>query len=151
MRGISEEVSVKDIMHRDVITIPDYATVRDAACRMCNENVGALVVIDEKKQEALGLITDRDIVVRVIAAGKDADMVLVREVMSSPVEVIPPETSINDAAQKMVERRIKKLPVVDKNNNLVGIVTYSDFLRAYPGYVDVLKELLKLHSVEAEG
>lgn len=149
MMPISKELFVKDIMNSYVITAPHDITVREAAYKMSKDNVGALVVINEEKREAIGIITDRDIVVRVVASGSNPDKALVSEVMSSPIEATTPDSSINDAAQKMIKCKIKKLPVVDSSGNLVGIITYSNFLKAYPGYVDVLKELAVMNNTEA--
>ncbi len=150
MMPLSKELFVKDIMNSYVITAPEGITVREAAYKMSKDNVGALVVINEERREALGIITDRDIVLRVVASGKDPDKVLINEVMSSPIEAITPNSSINDAAEKMIKCRVKKLPVVDSNGNLVGIITYSNFLKAYPGYVDVLKELAAMKYSDVE-
>ncbi len=141
-----KEVCVADIMHKGLITIPEHATVKEAAARMSENRVSALVAVRDKM--AKGIVTDRDIVVRVVASGKDQSLVLVKDIMSSPIVAIAPDVSINDAALMMVKHRIKKLPVVDKSGKLMGMLTYSDLINTYPGYVDMLKGLLKVHMGE---
>lgn len=141
---LPKDVLVSDVMHKQVISIPDYATVKDAAVKMLKEDVSSLVVVRDNM--AIGLITDRDIVLRIVANGKDPEMVLVREVMSTPMNAVLYNSKIEDAVTLMLKHKIKKLPVIDEKNNLVGILTYSDLVTAYPGYVDVLKELLTVHA-----
>jgi CBS domain-containing protein len=91
--------------------------------------LGALVVVERSR--AVGIITERDVIHRVVNAGLDPKRTSVGEVMSSPVVTITPEASIEKAAQVMVEKRIKKLPVL-KNGRLVGIITVTDIVREVP-------------------
>ncbi len=140
MNTLQKDVRVSDLMQKEVVTISDYATVRDAATKMRDKDVGSVVIV--KENQGIGIITDRDIVVRVVSSMKDPEMVLVKEIMSHDIISISPDATINDAANLMVKHSIKKLPVRDKKGNLAGILTYTDLLRAYPGYVEVLKEIV---------
>ncbi|MGB9635231.1 MAG: CBS domain-containing protein [Candidatus Micrarchaeia archaeon] len=149
MLSIPRDVLVSDVMHKGVVTVPDYATVKDAAIKMLSNNISSLVVT--RKNSAIGIITDRDIVLRIIAQGKDPGMVLVREVMSSPIITVSHNSKIDEVAMLMLNKKIKKLPVIDDKNNLIGMLTYTDLVTAYPGYVDVLKELLKVHALASTG
>jgi len=141
-----EELTVGMVMQKHVVTIPHYATVKDAAFKAKEKNVSYLVVI--KEDEAVGIMTDRDIVLRVVAEGKDPEMVLVREIMSSPTIVAIPEMPINEASMSMVKNGIKKLPVVDKKGHLIGILTHTDLLTTYPGRIDFLRELIRVRTGE---
>lgn len=140
MNTLQKDMRVSDLMRKEVVVIPDYATVRDAAIKMRDKDIGSVVIV--KDNHGIGILTDRDIVVRVVSSMKDPEMILVREIMSKNIISIDMDASINDAAALMVKHSIKKLPVTDKSGNLVGILTYTDLLRAYPSYVEVLREIV---------
>jgi CBS domain-containing protein len=116
---------VKDLMTKNVITIDANKTVIEAAALMSQNDVGDLVVMDGNTP--VGIITERDFVRRILAEGKSADT-KVSEVMTSPLKVIDPEAPIKEAARRMVNKRIRRLPVI-KDNKLVGIITTADFAR----------------------
>ncbi len=117
--------SVKDFMTTNVITIDFQGTVLEAAKLMNQQDVGDLVVTEGKVPR--GIVTERDLVRRVIANRKPLDT-KVSEIMSDPLITIDEETSLRDAARKMVKYRIRRLPVM-KKNVLVGIIVASDFAR----------------------
>ena len=117
--------TVKDFMTTNVLTIDVQGTVLDAAKLMHQQDVGDLVVTEDKVPK--GIITERDLVRRVIAQKKPLDT-KVSEIMSDPLITIDEESSLRDAARKMVKYRIRRLPVM-KKNVLVGIIVTSDFAR----------------------
>ena len=117
--------TVKDFMTTNVITIDVQGTALDAAKLMHQQDVGDLVVTEGKVPK--GIVTERDLVRRVMANKKPLDT-KVSEVMSDPLITIDEESSLRDAARKMVEYRIRRLPVM-KKNTLVGIIVTSDFAR----------------------
>ena len=117
--------TVKDFMTTNVITIDVQGTVLDAAKLMHQQDVGDLVVTEGKVPK--GIVTERDLVRRVMANKKPLDT-KVSEVMSDPLITIDEESSLRDAARKMVKYRIRRLPVM-KKNVLVGIIVTSDFAR----------------------
>jgi len=117
--------TVKDFMTTNVVTIDVQATVLEAAKLMHQQDVGDLVVMEGNV--AKGIVTERDLVRRVMAQKKPLD-IKVSEVMSDPLITIDEEASIRDAARKMVKYKIRRLPVT-KNNVLVGIIAASDFAR----------------------
>jgi CBS domain-containing protein len=121
--------SVEDVMTPAVKTVERYASVLEATKIMEDMLLGALVVVERSR--AVGIITERDVIHRVVNAGLDPKRTSVGEVMSSPVVTITPEASIEKAGQVMVEKRIKKLPVL-KNGRLVGIITATDIVREVP-------------------
>ncbi len=117
--------SVKKIMTKAVVTIGTSGTVLEAAKLMDQQNVGDLVVMGEG--EAKGIITERDLVRRVIAQKKPLDT-KISEVMSKPLITIEEDSSLRDAARKMVKYKIRRLPVTQKGK-LVGIIASSDFAK----------------------
>jgi len=121
--------SVEDVMTPAVKTVERYASVLEATKIMEDMLLGALVVVERSR--AVGIITERDVIHRVVNAGLDPKRTAVSEVMSSPLVTITPEASIEKAAQLMVEKRIKKLPVL-KDGRLVGIITATDIVREVP-------------------
>jgi CBS domain-containing protein len=117
--------TVKDLMTKSVVTIGANKTVIEAADLMSQNNVGDLVVIDN--DTPVGIVTERDIVRRVLAMRKSAE-IRVSEVMTAPLKVIDPEAPLREAARRMVNRGIRRLPII-KDNKLVGIITATDFAR----------------------
>jgi len=117
--------TVRDFMTTNVITIDVQGTVLEAAKLMHQQDVGDLVIMEGIV--AKGIITERDLVRRVMAQKKSLDT-RVSEVMSDPLITIEEESSLRDAARKMVKYKIRRLPVT-KNNVLVGIIATSDFAR----------------------
>ncbi len=117
--------TVKDLMTKNVVTIEAQKTVFEAAELMSDRGVGDLVVCDGKGP--MGIVTERDFVRRVVAKRRPLD-IKVSEIMSKPLITIGPDESVKDAARKMANHRIRRLPVL-KENELVGIIAASDFAR----------------------
>ena len=118
--------TVRDFMTPDVITIDVEGTVLEAAKLMHQQDVGDLVVMDGVV--AKGIVTERDLVRRVMTQKKPLDT-KVSEIMSDPLITIEEDCSLRDAARKMVKYKIRRLPVTNKKNVLVGIIANSDFAR----------------------
>jgi CBS domain-containing protein len=116
---------VRDIMKKNVISIDSSMTVSDAAKMMDDASIGAIVVLENGI--AVGIITERDLVRRIIAKEKPLST-NVKVAMSSPLIVINPDDTVWDLAQLMKTRRIHRVPAV-KDNRLVGMVTTSDVVR----------------------
>lgn len=116
--------TIQDVMTRGVECIEPNATLKQAAEKMQRLNVGPLPVCEGDK--LVGLVTDRDIVVRGIAMGHDPDTSRVSSVMSEDVECIHPDASLDEAAELMKDRQIRRLLVVDGDKNLIGIVSLGD-------------------------
>jgi len=138
---MGSDLKVGDIMTKKVIVIPYGKNMQDVAKLMKKNEIGSIVVVDDMtNKRAKGIITERDIVHNVIAKGKDPYKTLVEEVMSKPLRVIKPDTSIEDAAKAMRENKIKRLPVVDEENELVGIISEGDIAKVFPLVVDLIEE-----------
>jgi CBS domain-containing protein len=117
--------TVKDLMTKNVATVDADKTVIEAATLMSQNDIGDLIVMDHDMP--VGIVTERDLVRRVLADGKPRET-KVSEVMTAPLKVIDPEAPIKEAARRMVNRRIRRLPVI-KDNKLVGIITAADFAK----------------------
>lgn len=115
--------TVAEIMARDLEVIDGDLSVREAARRMRSADAGSVIVLD--RGQLAGILTDRDIVVRVVAEDRDLD-IAVREVCSGEdLATVTPDTSIEDAVEVMRERAVRRLPVVE-DDHVVGIVSIGD-------------------------
>jgi CBS domain-containing protein len=117
--------SVKDIMTKDVVTIDVDKSVFEAAQLMSEKSLGCLIVVI--KGYPVGIITERDIVRRIVAKRVSLDAKLT-DVMTKTLITVDPDTSLREAARIMSKNKIRRLPVL-KSNQLVGIVVASDFVR----------------------
>lgn len=117
--------SVKDLMTKNVIIIDTHKTILDAAVLMSDKEKACVVVMDG--ETPIGIVTERDIVRRVVAKKLPLDT-KVSEIMSKPLITIDPDSSIREAARMMVKNGIRRLPVV-KEDKLVGIIVAADFAR----------------------
>lgn len=138
------DVKVGQCMTVGVFTLPADKSVRDAARLLKKTNVGSIIVT--QKGKAKGIITERDIVYKIIAAGKDPVKTKLKSVMSRPLKVIKASDKIETAALALRNNKVKRLPVVDKSGRLVGIITEGDLLRVYPGMVDVITEMQEIRA-----
>jgi len=134
--GIS--LKVEDVMVKEVITIDENSTVKEAAEIMNKFEIGCLIAV--RKGKAMGIITERDLLKRVVAEAKDANKTKVKDVMSSPLVVVEPKTDLEEAVKLMFQMKIKKLPVVD-GKRLVGLVSLTDIARFQPQVIKILKQL----------
>lgn len=108
----------------EVITITPDASVLDAAIRMNAHKIGALVVLDG--ETVVGIITERDILQRLVAAQHDPASTQVRQVMTADVICIEPTMDIDEARQIVMTQRIRHLPVIGRDGQLMGIVSIGD-------------------------
>ena len=115
---------LKDLMSRDVKVINPDMTIGEAAQKMRDGDFGMLPVGEDDRM--IGTISDRDIAIRAIAEGKDSET-KVRDVMSDGVAWAYEDDSVEKAANIMSERQVRRLPVVNRNKRLVGIVALGDF------------------------
>lgn len=113
-------------MIEKVVSIRADATIKEAVNLMNQHEIGCLIVAE--KGEAVGILTERDILKRVISKSKDAEWTKVSEIMSKPLIVGSPDMYVEDAAKLMFKRNIKKLPIRE-NGQLVGLITLSDIAR----------------------
>jgi len=117
-----------DIMSKNVTVIQEEETIRDAAERLAQDDVGALPITDENKV-IKGMLTDRDIVVQVVARGRDVDSITARELEQGDLITIRPEDSIEHAADLMATHQVRRIPVVENDGKVVGIVSQADIAK----------------------
>ena len=115
---------VAEAMTRDVQCVMPGDTIERAARLMADWNVGALPVCEDN--EVIGMITDRDITIRVVSAGKSPDQCHVEEIMSEDVECCHENDDLEEVTHKMAERKVRRIPVLDENEKLCGIVSLGD-------------------------
>lgn len=118
-------MKVKDCMCHEVSCLTPESTIKDCANLMCNKHIGCVPVCDTNKN-ILGLVTDRDVILRSIACDKDVKNTPISDIMTCKVCCCSPDEEIEEAEKTMSEYQIRRLPVVDDNNKIVGIITLGD-------------------------
>jgi CBS domain-containing protein len=144
--AIGREMHVADVMTRDVLSISKYETIVNVANILSEKSISGLPVVNNGKN-VVGIITQADIL-SIIGVGKEhtfKDLLkymlgeklperrmgdIVGDIMTAPVDTIRPAASIAEAVQVMDQKKIRRLPVVDDKNTLIGIITRADILRA---------------------
>ena len=119
-------MKVEELMTRDPATLGPESTCREAAALMKSEDCGSLPVVQDGK--LVGIVTDRDIVLRVVAAGKDPTHLAVSGVMTAGPITVAPDTSSEDASKLMSQKQVRRLPVV-KDGRLVGVLAIGQLAR----------------------
>jgi CBS domain-containing protein len=132
------DLKIGECMTKSVITLESSKTVYDAAILLSKKKIGSIIITRNKAPA--GIITERDIICKIVAKGKDAKTTLLKSAMSSPLKTILDSQTIQDAALEMRAHNIKRLAVFDKKENLAGIITESDLITVYPGIVDIMAE-----------
>ena len=112
--------TVRDVMTPDPLTIRASEPVTQAASLMRDNGIGALIVM--QSDELLGIVTDRDITIRIVAEGHDPSTTQISQAASTDLETLSPDADASEAAQRMSDRAIRRLPVVE-NNRPVGILS----------------------------
>jgi len=137
-------LKVEDVMVESVITVDADSSVMKAVKLMNEHEIGCLVVT--RRGRAVGIITERDLLKRVISKSKNPSRTKVREIMTKPLIAGQPDMDLEDATKLMFERKIKKLPVVE-HGRLLGLITLTDVARFQPQMIKILKKLS--HQVSA--
>jgi CBS domain-containing protein len=132
-------MQVQEIMTRDVALINPNTTIRDAARKMRDENVGALPVGENDR--LVGMVTDRDIVMRAVAEDRGSGTTAVRDVMSQHVFYCFEGADVKEAAKTMAEHQVRRLPVLNHDKRLVGVVALADLGQS--AAADTAKKALK--------
>lgn len=124
-------------MVEDVITVEEKTTIKKAVELMNKHEIGCLIVV--KRGKPAGIVTERDMLKRILLESKNPQKIKVNEIMSEPLVVGKPQMDIEDAVRLMFKRNIKKLPVADEGH-LVGLVTLTDLVRSEQ-IIRILKNL----------
>ncbi len=120
--------TVKDVMSASPVGLDESATLVDAARAMREKDFGSVIVLRAQDGSVCGVVTDRDIVVRAVADGRDPKLVKVRDICSGDVTTVSSDQSVDEVANLMREKAIRRVPVVDKGR-LVGIVSLGDLAK----------------------
>ena len=138
MSGI---ILVRDIMAKNVKTVRTDDSVHDAVVKMNKFDVGSVIVTSNNRP--VGIITGKNVLVRIVEPRLDAGIVRAKDIMSSPLITIDASAPIEEAAKLMAQRHIKKLAVVE-GDKVVGVLSTSDIVRANPTQLSILQELLRV-------
>jgi len=147
--GLRAKMLVKDIMSSPVRTADEMETTNNIAVTMSKEGLGAVIITDKEKKP-IGIITERDLVVRVLAKNNKPDQVKAKEIMTSPLITIDPDTAINDVARKMSRLNIRRLGIVYKGN-MIGIVSDKDVLGVMPELIEIIQERTRIEESSITG
>ncbi len=123
---MSERTVFQSITRKHAISIGPQATVRDAACVMTRANCGSVLIM-ELPDTLLGILTERDLMTRVLARGLDPERTTAREVMTPNPICVPPETPVSDAVVLMLERGFRHLPLL-AGTKILGVFSVRDAL-----------------------
>jgi CBS domain-containing protein len=124
---MAERTVFQSLSKKHVLNLPPQATVRDAACAMTRANVGSILVM-EPPDKLLGILTERDLMTRVLAKSVDPDKTLLKDVMTPSPLCVPPETPVADAVVTMLERGFRHLPIVAPGSKILGVFSIRDAL-----------------------
>ncbi len=138
----ARSMRIVDLAVQNVATIPSGTPLLDCAKNMREIHVGSLVVVDDNDRP-IGMLTDRDITIQVVALEKDIKTLVVDDIMATPVITAQTEDGVVDALAKMREQGIRRLPVVDKEGKLCGIVTASNIVEEITGMLDSIVRAVK--------
>jgi CBS domain-containing protein len=125
-------MQVKDIMSQGVSSCTPDVGVEEVAVMMVEHDCGAIPVVEPETHKAIGVITDRDIVARVVAAGNNPVGMKVEHVMTMPIDAVGPDDSVEDCLYRMERAQVRRMLVVDDGGRLCGIVSQADIARSAP-------------------
>jgi len=133
-------LQVRDAMSMSVKTVRVDDTVLEAVKKMNKFRIGSVVVMNANRP--VGIITERNVLQRIVEPGMDPEVVKARDIMSAPLRTVDASAPLEEAARTMVKYGIKKLPVLE-GSKLVGIITTTDLVRASPIQIGIIEELLR--------
>ena len=144
---ITSSMLVREAMSSPVISVSEDTDIVKIAKQMKDQNVGAVIITNEDDQP-VGIVTERDIVTRVVSRGGDPGEVTANSVMSSPLHVVGPEMSLMEAMRLMDKLNIRRLGVLYKNK-LVGIISDRNIIRLLPTIVEIMKEQQEINNASS--
>ena len=136
------KMPVKEIMTSDVVTVDIKSDIPKLARKMLAYNVGSVIVTD--KNQPVGIVTERDIVRKIVSKNLKPDEISIKDLMTTPLITIPSTEDVTDIMHKMVKLEIRRLPVVE-NGKLVGIVTDTDLIAISAEMGNIFSDLIKMH------
>jgi signal-transduction protein with cAMP-binding, CBS, and nucleotidyltransferase domain len=139
-------VPIREVMKRKLTTTGIEATVAKAAKAMCHDEVGSVIILDHNKP--IGIVTEEDIACKVVAYDLKPSKVHVNEIMSTPLITVSADKTAGDAARMMVKHKVRRLPIVDESQRVIGIVTVRDLLAVSNEENDLLMDLIEINREE---
>jgi CBS domain-containing protein len=130
-------------MTKDVRVVRPDTSVKEVVAVMNKFDIGSIVVVQGERP--VGIITERDILKRIVEPCLDPETVTARQIMTSPVVTIDENASINEAAKLMAKKGIKRLLVTRNKDELMGIITFTDIVTKVPDMLSILEELVRPH------
>jgi CBS domain-containing protein len=143
---LAPKMVVREAMSSPVVSVPEDSDIIRIAKLMREQKIGAIIV-SSHDGHPVGIVTERDIVLRVVADGNNPKNTKAKEVMSSPLRLVNAEMKIVDAMRLMDKMNIRRLGVSYKDN-LVGIISDRDILRIMPTILEIIRETAKINSNE---
>jgi CBS domain-containing protein len=142
-------MNLRELMTTNVITVNETMTVQLAAGTMNKERIGCVMTVG--KEGVKGILTERDMLIRVLEAGKDAKTTIVSDVMTQSIVFGDPNMQLEEATHLMFQKGIKKLPILE-DNRLIGLVTLTDIARAISvdkKTIDLIEALSNMHKINS--
>jgi len=135
---VSEEEyrEIKSVMTRNVAVVGEEAQILKAAQQMSSKSISCVVVTKNKKP--LGIVTERDLIQRIIVKGKDSRRTKVADIMTTPVVTVPPESDLVPTGELMKKKKVRRFPVTNDKGELIGLVTQTDILE---GIIRLVKHI----------
>jgi len=133
-------VLVREVMTRDVKVVRADTTIKEVVATINKFNIGSIIVVQADRP--VGIITERDILRKIMEPSLAPETLIARHVMTSPVITINENASIEEAAKLMAKKKVKRLPVMN-NGKLVGILTYTDIVFKVPTMLSILEEIVR--------
>lgn len=146
--GLRSKMLVRDVMSSPVIAMGEDAPANRVAELMDKHDLGCIIVTN-KEGKPLGIITERDLVVRVLAKNAKPDTLKANEIMTSPLITIEPDATISDAARKMSKLDIRRLGVIYKKQ-ITGLLSSKDILGVMPELIEIIQERARIENENAE-
>ena len=140
-RGMAITVTVRNIVNHDLVQLEETSSVREAAELMVKKDVGSIVILREGTP--FGIVTERDIIRKVVSAGKDPNSASLATIMSSPLVTIDADGSLADATELMLLKKIRRLLALD-NGKIVGIFTQRDLQEKVFNIINALNQVTSL-------
>ncbi len=140
--GMRTRMLVKDVMASPVVTVEENAPANKVAELMLNNKVGSVIVVD-KTGNAIGIVTERDLVIRVLAKNVTPASAKAKDFMTTPLATVEPDKTVSEAARMMNKKDIRRLGVLYKGK-LVGIVSAKDILEVVPELLEIMQERTRI-------
>lgn len=136
-------MTVADLMRTDVVTVSRAISIADAATRLRDENVGSVVVVEADRP--VGILTDRDIAIRIVADGLDPDQMTAGDTMTEDPTTVDADVGVMELCERMAEAGVRRMPVVD-GDELAGIITLDDLNRLFVRELSELSDVVDAES-----